>query len=168
MNKKRKIKLVGYNKLTKICLIMRLSVFFMFAFIMNITANTVAQKTMTLTARQMTFKEIFLELKKQTGYTVVYNNQRLNVDRQLNVEFKDASVKDVLDKVLVGSGLTYEMMDDFIILSSIAQRQKVGVRIVGKVTDEKNYPLPGVTIIVKGLTLGTVTDKDGKYALTQC
>ena len=85
MNKKRKIKLVGYNKLTKICLIMRLSVFFMFAFIMNITANTVAQKTMTLTARQMTFKEIFLELKKQTGYTVVYNNQRLNVDRQLNV-----------------------------------------------------------------------------------
>ena len=142
MNKKRKIKLVGYNKLTKICLIMRLSVFFMFAFIMNITANTVAQKTMTLTARQMTFKEIFLELKKQTGYTVVYNNQRLNVDRQLNVEFKDASVKDVLDKVLVGSGLTYEMMDDFIILSSIAQRQKVGVRIVGKVTDEKNYPLP--------------------------
>ena len=166
MNKKRKIKLVGYNKLTKICLIMRLSVFFMFAFIMNITANTVAQKTMTLTARQMTFKEIFLELKKQTGYTVVYSNQRLNVDRQLNVEFKDASVKDVLDKVLVGSGLTYEMMDDFIILSSIAQRQKVGVRIVGKVTDEKNYPLPGVTIIVKGLTLGTVTDKDGKYALT--
>lgn len=166
MNKKRKIKLVGYNKLTKICLIMRLSVFFMFAFIMNITANTVAQKTMTLTARQMTFKEIFLELKKQTGYTVVYNNQRLNVDRQLNVEFKDASVKDVLDKILVGSGLTYEMMDDFIILSSIAQRQKVGVRIVGKVTDEKNYPLPGVTIIVKGLTLGTVTDKDGKYALT--
>ena len=115
MNKKRKIKLVGYNKLTKICLIMRLSVFFMFAFIMNITANTVAQKTMTLTARQMTFKEIFLELKKQTGYTVVYNNQRLNVDRQLNVEFKDASVKDVLDKVLVGSGLTYEMMDYYIV-----------------------------------------------------
>lgn len=59
-------------------------------------------------------------------------------------------MKDVLDKILVGSGLTYEMMDDFIILSSIAQRQKVGVRIVGKVTDEKNYPLPGVTIIVKG------------------
>lgn len=84
----------------------------------------------------------------------------------MKVDFKDESIESVLNYILNGTGLTYELVDDFIILSSIQAVQQEGVRIVGKVTDEKNVPLPGVTIIVKGLTLGTVTDKDGRYALT--
>ena len=44
--------------------------------------------------------------------------------------------------------------------------EKKEIRIVGKVTDEKKLPLAGVTVLVKGLTVGTATDMDGKYALT--
>ena len=40
------------------------------------------------------------------------------------------------------------------------------VRIIGKVTDERKQPLPGVTVIVKGLTLGTSTDVNGRFSLT--
>ena len=40
------------------------------------------------------------------------------------------------------------------------------VRIIGKVTDEKKQPLPGVTVIVKGLTLGTSTDVNGRFVVT--
>lgn len=138
----------------------------MCVFITNITASTLAQKTMTVSGNQMTLKKIFFEIKKQTGYTVVYNNHRLNVERSVKVDFKDESIESVLNYILKGTGLTYELVDDFIILSSMQAVQQEGVRIVGKVTDEKNVPLPGVTIIVKGLTLGTVTDKDGRYALT--
>jgi TonB-linked SusC/RagA family outer membrane protein len=39
-------------------------------------------------------------------------------------------------------------------------------RISGKVTDESNEPLPGVNVLVKGTTVGTVTDIDGNYQLT--
>lgn len=72
MNKKRRIRLVVCNKLAKIWLIMRLSFFLMCVFITNITASTLAQKTMTVSGSQMTLKRIFFEIKKQTGYTVVY------------------------------------------------------------------------------------------------
>ena len=37
---------------------------------------------------------------------------------------------------------------------------------MGSVTDEKKHPLPGVTVIVKGLTLGTSTDVKGRFSLT--
>ena len=89
MNKKRRNRLVGHNKLSKICQVMKLGVFLMVVFITNVTAGTLAQKTMTVTGSQLSFKEIFSEIHKQTGYTVVYNNHRLNSDHRLNVDFKD-------------------------------------------------------------------------------
>ena len=39
------------------------------------------------------------------------------------------------------------------------------VKVTGKVTDSNGTPLPGVTVMVKGTTTGTVTDADGKFAL---
>ena len=51
MNKKRRNRLVGHNKLSKICQVMKLGVFLMVVFITNVTAGTLAQKTMTVTGR---------------------------------------------------------------------------------------------------------------------
>jgi len=47
-------------------------------------------------------------------------------------------------------------------LSSFAQQKS----ITGVVTDSENVPIPGVTIVVKGTTVGTITDMDGKYSLS--
>ena len=46
---------------------------------------------------------------------------------------------------------------------SIMQQEKT---VSGNVTDESGEPLPGVTVIIKGTTLGTVTDIEGKYAIS--
>lgn len=41
-----------------------------------------------------------------------------------------------------------------------------GVTVSGKVTDESGLPLPGVNVIEKGTTNGTVTDVDGNFTVT--
>ena len=52
------------------------------------------------------------------------------------------------------------------IVRKLAQaQQKKEIKITGRVTDDKKQPIPGVTIIVKGLTVGTATDANGKYML---
>jgi len=38
--------------------------------------------------------------------------------------------------------------------------------ITGTVTDNTGSPMPGVTVVVKGTTLGTVTDTEGKFVLS--
>lgn len=124
-----------------------------------------AQRTMSISGKQMSFREIFLEIQKQTGYTVVYNNQRLDADRKINVDFRKVEVGQILEKVLQGTGLRYEFEDDFIILSLQDILPQQGIRISGIVRDTKKNPLPGVTIRLAGTTLGTATDAEGAFVL---
>lgn len=166
MNKKRRNRLVGHNKLSKICQVMKLGVFLMVVFITNVTAGTLAQKTMTVTGSQLSFKEIFSEIHKQTGYTVVYNNHRLNSDHRLNVDFKDTRLDVVLREILEGTGMTYELMDEFIILSALPSEPQKGKIILGKVTDGKKIPMPGVTVRLDSTTVGTATDVNGMFRLS--
>jgi TonB-linked SusC/RagA family outer membrane protein len=49
-----------------------------------------------------------------------------------------------------------------ITVSVFAQKQN----ITGKIADSKGEPLPGVTVVVKGTTIGTVSDVDGNYSLS--
>ena len=166
MNKKRRNRLVGHNKLSKICQVMKLGVFLMVVFITNVTAGTLAQKTMTVTGSQLSFKEIFSEIHKQTGYTVVYNNHRLNSDYRLNVNFKNTRLDVVLREILEGTGLTYELMDEFIILSALPAEPQKGKIILGKVTDGKKIPMPGVTVRLDSATVGTASDVNGMFRLS--
>ena len=166
MNKKRRNRLVVHNKLSKICQVMKLGVFLMVVFITNVTAGTLAQKTMTVTGSQLSFKEIFSEIHKQTGYTVVYNNHRLNSDHRLNVDFKDTRLDVVLREILEGTGMTYELMDEFIILSALPSEPQKGKIILGKVTDGKKIPMPGVTVRLDSTTVGTATDVNGMFRLS--
>ena len=166
MNKKRRNRLVVHNKLSKICQVMKLGVFLMVVFITNVTAGTLAQKTMTVTGSQLSFKEIFSEIHKQTGYTVVYNNHRLNSDYRLNVNFKNTRLDVVLREILEGTGLTYELMDEFIILSALPAEPQKGKIILGKVTDGKKIPMPGVTVRLDSATVGTASDVNGMFRLS--
>lgn len=165
MNKKRGVGFIGSNKLIKICRIMRLCIFLVFVLVMNVSARTLAQRTVTVSAEQLTYKEIFLEIQKQTGFMVVYNNQRLDLNKKVPVHFNKASVPEVLNKVLENTGLTYTLMDDYVVLSKAQAQQPQSIVLTGKVTDKDKNPLPGVTVMVKegNVTLGATTSVDGVY-----
>ena len=79
---------------------------------------------------------------------------------------------------LCGTDIGYDFENNYIVLMKKANRnastiadmirsaQQQGKTITGKVTDTSGFPLPGVTIIIKGTTRGTVTDADGNYSLS--
>jgi len=97
----------------------------------------------------------------------VYSNNELNKDKKIQAGFVQMELEDVLDKVLAGTNLGYEFMDEFVILKVVTKdEKKKTIRVSGKVVDEKNMALPGVTVMVKDLKLGTTTGSDGRYVLT--
>ena len=166
MNKKRKTRLVERDKLEKKSSVMRWSLLLLFVFFTGLSANAQsAKKTMTLSG-EYSVREVFAEVKKQAGYTVSFNNERLDVERRLTLDFKDAAVTAVMDKVLEGTGLKYEILNNFIILS-VDLRTAVDslVEVTGRVVDEKGDPIPGASVIVYGTTQGVATDVDGRYTL---
>jgi TonB-linked SusC/RagA family outer membrane protein len=45
------------------------------------------------------------------------------------------------------------------------EAQQKDNRVTGKITDQKGAPIPGVSVVVKGTTVGVTTDLEGKYSL---
>ncbi len=78
---------------------------------------------------------------------------------------KEKKIEDVLNRLFNKNEVNVVIKDRYIVLTpadEIPQQEKT---ITGKVTDTKGQPLPGVTILVKGTTNGTVTNIDGQYTL---
>lgn len=153
----------GLRKLLKI---MKLSVILLLVSMHLAIADVGAQAKITIEAKAVTYLEVFNQIKEQTGFTVVYSNDELNKHKTVEAGFLKLDLKVVLDKILAGTGLTYEIVDEFIVLKVAPDEKKKVLNIVGQVTDKDKVPLPGVTVIVKGLTLGTATDQQGRYRLS--
>ena len=152
----------------KTLLIMKLSVLLLFVFMHVASANLLSQSRVTIEKQTATYQEIFDQIKRQTGLTVVYSNNELNKDRSVSSRFVDADVESVLRDILSGTNLGYELQDEFIILKRTAQQQQPANRNVpvsGRVTDEKGGPLAGVAVMVKGTSNGAVTDQNGQYRI---
>lgn len=111
--------------------------------------------------------QVFRSIEQLTEYMFIYKSEDVQAVSHISVDVKETMVRDILDQCLKNTGLSYLFKDKVIIIQrSTIEPEKKGVRITGKVTDEKKEPLPGVTVMIKGTKLGTVTDVDGKYALT--
>ena len=150
-------------------------------FLLLVTRYTVVQAQgtgpITLKRANITLGEVFKSIKKQTGLTVFYSNNLLNDKERVSVDFKNAELKDVFNVLLKGKYLSYVLRDQLIVIQKNEPTavpimpQKEPVRAVvpqkaqGTVTDDKGLTLPGVSVKVKGTSIGTQSDVDGKYTL---
>ena len=166
MEKSRtKQRVTQHDKLQKALRIMKLNALFLLIGMQFAWANGIAQTKITIKEKTVNYKELFDQIKQQTGYTVMYSNDELDKHGTIAAGFNQADLKDVLDVVSRETGLSYEIMDEFVILKVAELQQPEAVTISGKVTDESGQPLPGVAVQLKGTTVGVATDIDGNFRL---
>ena len=124
-------------------------------------------KTVTLQVKEMGVEEIILELRQTSGYRFLFNHEEVKDLGAKSIDMQNAPIEDVMKAVLEGTGMTFRIENDVIV---IQPQQPTGtikeVRVQGQVRDEQGQPLPGVTVVLKGTTLGTATNVEGKYNLT--
>lgn len=120
---------------------------------------------LTFSLKNATLKEIINEIKRISAYDFVYSDSYLSTFKQRDVSYKDATIDAVLTDCLEGTGLVYNINGKTIVIKREELKKETTKVVEGKVTDVQGNPLPGVTVLIKGLTVGTATNKDGVYKL---
>ncbi len=147
--------------------IMKLTLFLLLVALVQVNAKVYSQQTrLNVSYKNGTIKEILRSIEDQTDYFFMYKNEEINTDRKVNIDLQDQSIERVLSLLFDNSGVRYEIRNRQIILKNIAGKdpQKM-LTVLGKVTDSAGMPLPGVALMVKGTTNGTVTSVEGNYQL---
>lgn len=147
-----------------------LSVLFLFVFmgINALRADTIVEKVeLNISVKNASVLQVFAQIKQQTSFNFVYNDRDISQIGLKTMDLKKADIVAVLDKCIEGTDLVYGFMGNVVIFKRRAEAVRDSVKegkIVGMVKDERGFPLPGVTIQIKDMKLGTATDKDGRYA----
>ena len=134
----------------------------------QISAVAYSQKKVTLDVNGMEMVDVIQELRKQTGNKFFFNHNELKKTGRASGKFLEKDLSVVLDEILGKTNLTYRQERGIIIIvpqEKSVEEKKARVEIIGKVTDEKGEPLSGVTVVIKGLGFGTLTDANGNYKL---
>lgn len=146
----------------------------MFLFMIFMTNGNVSaqQVNVTLKVENRSMVEIIKTIKSKTGLKFLYSVNELDNYKNRSLDVRDADLEELMRQLLKGTSLRYEVENGVILIrkkeSGIEgndNKPKVkSVHLRGKVMDEGNFPLPGVTVKIKGLSLGAATDADGKFS----
>ena len=167
MQKKLFYYLFYRKRYVKFFRIMRLCFLFVFLGMLSATAKTIAQEqVISLNLKNVTYLELFNELHRQTGVRFLYSSDQLENLSRIDVVADRKKMREVLEDVLKETSLTCVFEEDMVMLRERQQQQVSELVVKGLVTDTKKQPLPGVTVMIKGTSLGTVTDAEGHYVLT--
>ena len=162
-----------YRPLFKWIRVMKLTLFFLLAALMHVSASVYSQQTkLSISMRDVTVKEVLKQIEDQSEFFFLYKNIDIDVNRIVSVDIKEKSVENLLDQIFNGTTVAYEVVNRQIVLTDktkenplpASQQQKK--TISGKVTDSTGASLPGVSVAVKGTTIGVITDNNGKYNLS--
>jgi TonB-linked SusC/RagA family outer membrane protein len=147
---------------------MKLSFFICLLAFLQVSAASFAQK-ISLDKSNATLRETLNDIRKQSGYNVICDADLLKNANNVNVHFKNVSVEDALKQCFTGQALSFIINKNTIVVTltpSVVPVVKQTVFISGTVTDEKNQPLPGVTIKIKNDSKTTVSDMNGDYKIS--
>jgi TonB-linked SusC/RagA family outer membrane protein len=169
MEKKQRNAFPGREKRLKMYRIMRLACFMIVFFNLSLSATLMSQEDkFSICRSDATIKEIFDEIARESNYRFFYNNE-FNVQRKLSLDVRDATIDEVMRRVLTGLPYSYTTVDDYIIIrhdpGALLQQRFIGRRVSGTVRDKEGAPIPGVAVQVKGTTVGVNTNQEGRYVI---
>ena len=143
---------------------MKLTFFLMMLSFMQVSARVYSQDRFTLDYKRVDADKIFNKIQKESSYRFFYTFEDIKKLGPVDLHVKNATLADILDKVL-SQGLSYRIMhDDMVVISSLSNVADQ-IHITGVVTDTLGNPLVGVSVKVKGANLGTVTDAKGGFTM---
>jgi TonB-linked SusC/RagA family outer membrane protein len=167
-NMKKMLTMVGFSPhaVKKALLVMKLTFLLMFVSILQVSAKVNAQERISLKLNSVEISKALNTIEKQSAYRFLYNSRLSTIRTKIKIDVTDLDIKDVLNMMFMGTDLTFKLLDNnlIVVLSKTIAFQDI--RITGKITSEAGEGLSGVTITLKGSTVGTSTDNNGNFTMT--
>ena len=170
MEKKLKNAII-MNRLTKIMFVLG----FLLTSVWSYSSNSVyaQNQKFSFEFKQTSIKTIFQYIEKHSEFIFMYRTDLLDTSKKVSVKVEKQSIEQILEQVLKGTSVVYEINDRQIVLKKglerseeVPQQSRQNKLIQGLVKDDKGDVIIGATIKVKGTTIGTTTNMDGLYNLS--
>lgn len=148
---------------SKPLLAMKLLVTFLVAFSLQSSARSYSQG-ITLQLKNAPLVKVFKLIEQQTEFHFVYSQEAMEHAKPVTIEVRNESLENVLKLSFANQPLTYSFEDNFIIIK-VSEKQKETINVRGRVLDERREAVEGVSVVVKGTQMGTITDGKGYFEL---
>ncbi len=158
-------------RLQKLLKIMRLTFFLVLVSTMFVSAGAYSQNTkLSLRYKDIPVGDLLELIEEQTEFRFAFSKSSLNQDEKVSINVKDEKLDKVLSIILDPNQLSYKIIDRYVVISDKGvpgenKAPQAKLTVSGKVAEPSGLPLPGVTVVVKGIAQGTVTNADGNYTL---
>jgi TonB-linked SusC/RagA family outer membrane protein len=148
---------------------MKLTLLFSFLIFSSVWAESYSQ-TVSLNLTNVSVKKFMQEVEEQTGYFFLYQDEVIEKGSRISLQVENEPLENVLKKFEEQFGVVAEIAENQIVLkrdplSLVLPAQQPAKSVTGLVTDQQGQPLPGVTVVIKGTTTGTITDSNGAFTL---
>lgn len=155
---------------------MKLTIMILIVTLLHVHASSFGQK-ITLNVKNETLMNILDEVQKQSGYDFLYSSKSLNHGKRVSLRVANKDLKEVLELLLDNQNLQYEIDRNTVLIKPRTAVPVLETRVIerasqqqqtisGTVKNKEGLPLDGVTVQVKGTSVGTATDAQGRYSLT--
>jgi TonB-linked SusC/RagA family outer membrane protein len=157
--------------------IMKVFIIIMTTCLLQVSAAGLAQRV-TYVQKGATLEQLFKEIRRQTGYNVLWSADKMDHTRKLDLNFKGTPLEKVLRKSLEGQPFVYTIEEKTIVIKAkepsvieFAQEEVINflrqdsLTFKGRVLDVFGQPLLGASVKVKGTRRATFTTKDGNFVI---
>lgn len=164
--KNSRIPLLRRGRLLNVLLMSKLIFLVIIACTVNSFSKSYGQNRISIDLHNVSLKNAFKEIEKRSRYHFLYNDDNVkNNSTLVSLGVTDESIKTVLDGLLKQTPFKYVIGDNNTIIIYTEAGAVAAITVKGKVTDEANKPLIGVSVKVKGTNGGTQTDIDGNFTI---
>ena len=140
----------------------------------NAQRKTIEEVKISMNLQEQSLAQFFRQVESKTDFKFTYTDNLVDLNQAITVVENNKSLYDVLVAVSMQTHLNFVQVNENIHVKTRKEsyREKevsivvdADINVNGTVKDKTGEPIPGVTVLVKGTTIGTVTDIDGKYFL---
>lgn len=142
-------------------------------------AQEIMERMVTIHAQNAELRNVLKDIEQQADVKFAYSQKTIRAERVVDVHISRQKLAAALETLLEPLDITYQLTSGRILLTMATGSATPGTQQVnmpevtspafamirGKVTDEANAALPGVSVVLKGTQKGTTTDKDGAFEL---
>lgn len=162
-----------YTPLKKTILAMKLTAVLLFCFAMQVSSKGFSQKV-HLNVKNAPLTEVFKELKKQTGFSFMWDEQTIRLSKPVTIQAKGLSFRELLNELMKHQPLSYSIIDNMVLIKARTgkpeepapqppAKQPDTVQVRGRVRNQSGELLAGVTVSVKGKSTVAQSNDDGIY-----
>ncbi|MFN4316355.1 MAG: SusC/RagA family TonB-linked outer membrane protein [Chitinophagaceae bacterium] len=131
-------------------------------------AKSYGQEHISLNLEKVSLKKVLKTIEQQGVCRFVYKDELLPRDQRVSISVKDASLEDVMSRILRDTELAYKKLNGNLVVITAAGSggQMVAFPVTGKVINDRGEPLQGVNVVEMGTTNGTTTNAEGSFVLS--